>query len=78
MDYGSIKTPSRHRRLGSATLSQLALPGESDPIFPWEKSHWNNTVVNCFTVVVYLFVCLFGLVLICDGLFVCFVLFLSF
>ena len=31
-----------HRRLGSATLSQLAFPGEGNPDFPWEKSHWDN------------------------------------
>ena len=35
-----------HSRLGSATLSQLAFPGESNPNFPWEKSHWNNTVLK--------------------------------
>ena len=35
-----------HRRLGSATLSQLAFPGEGNPNFPWEKSHCNNTVVE--------------------------------
>ena len=35
-----------HRRLGSATLSQLAFPGENNPNFPWEKSHWDNTVVK--------------------------------
>ena len=27
-------------------LSQLAFPGESNPNFPWEKSHWGNTVVK--------------------------------
>ena len=27
-------------------LSQLAFPGESNVIFPWEKSHWDNTVVK--------------------------------
>ena len=32
--------------LGSATLSQLAFPGESNPNFPWEKSQWDNTVVK--------------------------------
>ena len=46
MDYGNIKTPSMHRRLGSATLSQLAFPGEDNPNFPWEKSCWGNTVVK--------------------------------
>ena len=34
-----------HSRLGSMTLSQLAFPGESNLHFPWEKSHWDNTVV---------------------------------
>ena len=38
-------TPSMHRRLGSATLSQVALPRESNPNFPWEKSYEDNTVV---------------------------------
>ena len=38
MDYGNTKTPAMHCRLGSATLSQLAFPGESNPNFPWEKS----------------------------------------
>ena len=33
-----------HIRLGSATLLQQAFPGESYPNFPWEKSHWDNTV----------------------------------
>ena len=32
--------------LGSATLSQLAFPGENNPNFPWEKFHWDNTVVK--------------------------------
>ena len=40
------QTPSLHRRLSSATLSQLAFHGESNPIFPWETSYWDNTVVN--------------------------------
>ena len=34
----NINTPSMHRRLGSATLSQLAFPWESDPNLLWEKS----------------------------------------
>ena len=38
VDYGNTKTPSSQRRLGSATLSQLAFPEESNPNFPWEKS----------------------------------------
>ena len=25
---------------------QLAFPRESNPNFPWEKSHWDNTVVK--------------------------------
>ena len=33
MDYGNTKTPRMYRRLGSATMSQLAFPGESDPNF---------------------------------------------
>ena len=40
-----------HRRLGSATLSQLAFTGgggggrgERNTNFPWEKSKWDNTV----------------------------------
>ena len=44
-----------HRRLGSATLSQLAFHGESKPIFPWEKSHWDNTVVIFFFFLKYIF-----------------------
>ena len=35
-----------HSRLGSATLSQLAFPGESNPNFIWEKSHWDNSVAK--------------------------------
>ena len=34
LDYGHTKTPSMHRRLGSATLSQLAFPGKGNPNFP--------------------------------------------
>ena len=44
VDYGDTETPSMHRRLGSAILLQLVFPGESDPNFPWKKSHWGNTV----------------------------------
>ena len=33
MDFGNTKTPSMHRRLSSATLSQLAFAGESNPNF---------------------------------------------
>ena len=35
-----------HRRLGSATPSQLAFPVEGNPNFPWVKFHWDNTVVE--------------------------------
>ena len=35
--YGNTNSSSMHRRLGSATLSKLAFPGESNPNFPWEK-----------------------------------------
>ena len=37
-----------HPKLGSATLSQLAFPGEGNPNFPWEKSHGDNTVVKSY------------------------------
>ena len=40
------ETPSMLCRLGSATLSQLAFPGEDNPNFPWEKSHWDYTAVK--------------------------------
>ena len=33
----TLKTPSMHRRLGSATLSQLAFPREKQPDFPMEE-----------------------------------------
>ena len=46
MDYGNTTTPNMHTGLGSATLSQLAFPRESNPNFPWEKSPWDNTVVK--------------------------------
>ena len=36
----------KHRRLGSATLLQLAFSGESNPNFPWEKSQWGIAVVK--------------------------------
>ena len=39
-------TPSMHRRLGSATSSQLAFSREGNPNFPWEKAHRDNTVVE--------------------------------
>ena len=35
-----------HGRLGSATLLQLAFPGEGNPNFNWKKSHWENTGVK--------------------------------
>ena len=47
--YGDTKTRSLHRRLGSATLSQMAFPRESNPSFSWEKSEWDNTVVTTTT-----------------------------
>ena len=46
VDYENTKTPSMHPRLGSATLSLLAFPGEGNPNFLWEKFHWNNKVVK--------------------------------
>ena len=42
MDYGNTTTPGMYCRLGSATLSQLAFPRESNPNFSWEKSHWDS------------------------------------
>ena len=44
--YRYTKTPSMHHRWGSATLSQLAIPGKSDLNFLWQKSKWDNTVVK--------------------------------
>ena len=41
VNYGNTKTSNMHRALGSATLSQLAFLGESDPNFPWAKSQWD-------------------------------------
>ena len=35
-----------HCRLGSATLSQLPFPGESNLNFSWVKSKWGNKVVK--------------------------------
>ena len=46
VDYRNTKTPSMHRRLGSATLSQVAFPRENNPDFPWEKSQWDNAAVK--------------------------------
>ena len=48
MGYGNTRTPSLHRRLGSATLSQLAFPGENNPNFLWKKSHLNNSFKKFF------------------------------
>ena len=42
----TLKTPSMHRRLGSATLSQLAFPREGNPNFPWQKFYLDNTVAK--------------------------------
>ena len=43
MDYGNTKTASIHRKLGSATLSQLAFPGEKSNLhFPWKNP--NRTI----------------------------------
>ena len=41
----TLKRLACNAGLGRATLSQLAFPGEGNQNFPWEKSHWNNTVV---------------------------------
>ena len=41
-----LKTLHMHSRLGSAILSQLGIPGKGNPNFPWEKFHWDNTVVK--------------------------------
>ena len=46
VDYGNTKTSSMHCRLSTATLSRLALPGESNPDFPCEKSQGDNAVVQ--------------------------------
>ena len=35
-----------HRRLGSATLSQLAFYWESNPDFSWEKSVWDFKILK--------------------------------
>ena len=40
------ETSSMHHRLGSATLSHLPFPKESNLNLPWNKSQWNNTVVK--------------------------------
>ena len=46
MDYGNTKTLNMHRRVGSATLSQLAFPEESNPNFLMEKPQWEDTAVK--------------------------------
>ena len=49
MDYGNTKTTSMHNRLGSATLSKLAFPGEKQPEFPMAEiplGHYNTVVVE--------------------------------
>ena len=59
------ETPSMHRGLGSATLSQLAFPREGKPNFPWKKSHWDNTLVKTknktLSTCMYVFLSLFQL-----------------
>ena len=49
----TLKTPSMHCTLGSATLLQLVFPWESIPNLPREKSHWDNAFVK--SVVVFVF-----------------------
>ena len=39
------KNTSMHRRLGSATLSQLTFPGESNTKLPWDLFQWDNAEV---------------------------------
>ena len=46
VDYGNTEIPSMHRRLGSATLSQLAFPRESFPNISWEKTHWDKKLLQ--------------------------------
>ena len=41
VDYGDAKTPSMHRRLGSAILSQLSFPGESNPNGETQEGHYS-------------------------------------
>ena len=55
MDYGNNKALSMYRRLGSATLSQLAFPGgESNSNVPSGKSQLDNTVVIIIVIMKYL------------------------
>ena len=44
--YGNTKSPSMHRRLGSATLSQLASQGEKTRISNWENPIWTIQLQN--------------------------------
>ena len=46
MDYRNTKTTE-----GSATPLLLAFPREGNLNFPWEKSHWANTVVEVHQIV---------------------------
>ena len=64
VDYGNTKTPSMHSRLGHATLLQLAFPRESNPNFPCEESHWDNTAVKRLPCpsLLFLFVLLFQVI----------------
>ena len=48
-----------HRRLGSATLPQLAFTGEGHPNFPFEKFHWDNTVVKSIYIYFFFFIFFF-------------------
>ena len=52
-DSYAVRTPpcappciSLCAHVGSATLSQLAFPGKSNPNFPWGKFQWVDTVVS--------------------------------
>ena len=36
----------KHQACTIVTVSQLAFPREGNLTFPWEKSYWDNTVVN--------------------------------
>ena len=58
----TLKHPAYTLGLGSAPLSQMAFPGESNPNFPWEKSHWDNTVVKSIFKKLFVFVWTFS----CD------------
>ena len=45
VEYGNTKTPSVQRRLGRVTVT-AGSPRAGNPNFPWQKSHWDNTVVK--------------------------------